>query len=397
MRLMSKAKLVIYISACLCWLPLNAQRAEIKPGDVNTSEYLPLLKGKKIALVVNQTSVIGKTNLLDSLLKLHVKVKKIFVPEHGFRGDASAGADIENTTDKKTGLPIISLFGKKFKPAPGDMKDIDIVIYDIQDVGVRFYTYTSTLHYVMEACAENDKQLIVLDRPDPNGYYVDGPVLEKQFSSFVGLDPVPIVYGMTPGEYASMLNGEGWLKDAGKCNLKVIKVQGYTHSDSFNLPIPPSPNLGTMEAIYLYPSVCLFEGTDVSVGRGTAKPFELIGKPGFKLGQITFTPHSIPGKAEDPPYKDIECNGFDLTKFTDDYIRHSNQIYLYWLVGFYSNSENKDKFFNSFFDKLAGTDKLRKEIEDGWDAAKIRKTWTKDLAAFKAIRAKYLLYEDFRE
>jgi len=394
MKLMSKAKLVIIISVCLSWQPINAQ---IKAGAENTTEYLPLIKGKKIALVVNQTSVIGKTALPDSLLKLHVKVKKIFVPEHGFRGQTSAGADVENSIDDKTGLPIISLFGKKFKPTPEDLKGIDIVIYDIQDVGARFYTYTSTLHYVMEACAENKKQLIILDRPDPNGYYVDGPVLEKQFSSFVGLDPVPIVYGMTPGEYAQMMNGEGWLQDGEKCNLKVIKVKGYAHSDTVKLTIPPSPNLPTPESVCLYPSVCLFEGTDVSVGRGTDKPFELIGKPGFKLGEVKFTPHSIPGKAEDPPYKDIECTGFALTKFADDYIRHANEIYLYWLVGFYANSDNKDKFFNSFFDKLAGTDKLRKEIQDGWDAAKIRKSWIKDIAAFKTIRAKYLLYADFKE
>ena len=394
MRLMSKANLIIIISVCLYRLPLSA---EIKPGAGSTAEYVPLLKGKKIALVVNQTSVIGKTHLLDTLLALHIKVKKIFAPEHGFRGDASAGADIANTTDKKTGLPVVSLFGKKFKPAPEDMADIDIVVYDIQDVGARFYTYISTLHYVMEACAENNKQLIILDRPNPNGYYIDGPVLEKQFSSFVGVDPVPIVYGMTCGEYAMMLNGEGWLKGSEQCQLKVIKVQGYTHNDMYELPIAPSPNLPTMQAIYLYPSVCLFEGTDVSVGRGTDKPFEIIGKPGFAPGEVKFTPHSIPGKAEDPPYKGIECNGFELSKFADDYIKHSNQLYLFWLVGFYNHSDNKDKFFNPFFDKLAGTDKLRQEIIDGWDADKIRKSWTKDINTFKLIRSKYLLYTDFKE
>ncbi len=367
---------------------------DVVPGDAQLSEYLPMLAGKRVALILNQTAVIGNTSLVDTLLALKINIRKIFAPEHGFRGDAEAGAKITDATDKKTGLPVVSLYGNHFKPSQAEMSDIDVVVYDIQDVGVRFFTYISTLHYMMEACAENKKELIVLDRPDPNGFYVDGPILEKGFSSFVGMDPVPIVYGMTCGEYAQMLNGEGWLAEAEKCNLHVIKVDGYTHKTQYKLPVPPSPNLPTMAAVFLYPSLGLFEGTDISVGRGTNMPFEIVGLPGFKENDTEFTPHSIPGKAENPMYKDQLCKGIHLTRFANDYIRNSNQLYLFWLTGFYKDAVDKTKFFTPFFDKLAGTDQLRKQIEQGVSPDDIRKSWKPGLDAFKKIRVKYLLYED---
>jgi len=354
-----------------------------------------MLAGKRVALVVNQTAVIGSTPLVDTLLALKINIRKIFAPEHGFRGDAEAGANVTDATDKKTGLAVVSLYGKHFKPSKTDMADIDVVVYDIQDVGVRFFTYISTLHYVMEACAENKKQLIVLDRPNPNGFYVDGPILEKNFSSFVGMDPVPIVYGMTCGEYAEMLNGEGWLANAEKCDLHVIKANNYTHKSQDKILIPPSPNLPTMAAIYLYPSLGLFEGTNVSVGRGTNIPFEVVGEPGFKENDTEFTPHSIPGKAENPVYKDQLCKGIYLSRFANDYIKNSGQLYLFWLTGFYKDATDKAKFFTPFFDKLAGTDQLRKQIEQGMTPEDIRKSWKPGIDSFKKIRAKYLLYDDF--
>jgi len=358
-------------------------------------EYLPKLKDKRIALVVNQTSMVGHTQLVDTLLALHLKIKKIFAPEHGFRGDAEAGKKLANSTDAKTGLPVVSLYGDHQKPSTADMADVDMVVYDIQDVGVRFFTYISTLHYVMEACAESKKDLMVLDRPNPNGYYVDGPILDKNFSSFVGMDPVPIVYGMTIGEYAQMLNGEGWLKNGGKCKLTIIKAEGYNHKIQVALSIPPSPNLRTMAAIYLYPTLGLFEGTDVSVGRGTEVAFEVVGKPDFKETDTEFTPKSIPGKADDPMYKGQLCHAVRLTRFANDYIKTSNELYLFWLVGFYKDEPNKDKFFTPFFDKLAGTDQLRKQVQEGKTPEEIRKSWKPGLDDFKKIRAKYLLYEDF--
>ena len=387
------AKLII-ISTFFLATPLTGLCDAI-PGDAHVSKYAPLLAGKRVALVVNQTAVIGNKSLVDTLLALKINIRKIFAPEHGFRGDAEAGANVTDATDKKTGVSVVSLYGKHFKPSKIDMADIDVVVYDIQDVGVRFFTYISTLHYVMEACAENKKELIVLDRPNPNGFYVDGPVLEKSFSSFVGMDPIPIVYGMTCGEYAQMLNGEGWLANAEKCDLQVIKAENYTHKSQDRIPIPPSPNLPTMAAIYLYPSLGLFEGTNVSVGRGTNMPFEVVGEPDFKENDTEFTPHSIPGKAENPMYKDQLCKGIYLSRFANDYIKNSGQLYLFWLTGFYKNASEKSKFFTPFFDKLAGTDQLRKQIEQGMTPEDIRKSWKPALEAFKKIRVKYLIYVDF--
>ncbi|MFI5135985.1 MAG: exo-beta-N-acetylmuramidase NamZ domain-containing protein [Chitinophagales bacterium] len=363
-------------------------------GAERTSEYLPQLTGKNVALVVNQTSLIGKTHIVDSLLSLHIAVKKIFAPEHGFRGTAGAGVEISDSTDSKTGIPIISLYGKNFKPTPQQLKGINIVVYDIQDVGVRFYTFISTLHYVMEACAENHVWLLILDRPDPNGFYVDGPVLDSAFHSFVGVDPVPIVYGMTPAEYASMLNGEHWLKNGEQCDLHYVLCENYTHKTLYQLPVNPSPNLRNMTAIYLYPSLCLFEGTEVSVGRGTDKPFVQIGYPGFKSGNIKFIPRSAPG-ATNIFYLDQECSGFDLSGLNEGFFAERKHIFLQWLMEFYYSSPKKKEFFTDYFDKLVGNDELRDQIEKGTPEMEIRRSWEPQLSEFKTIRKKYLLYTDF--
>jgi len=370
--------------------------SEIKVGARNLDLYLPLLKGKSIAIVGNQTSLIGSTHLVDSLLALKVLIKTLFCPEHGFRGTADAGQAVDNSKDKITGLPIISLFGSHNKPTSKDLKGIDIVVFDIQDVGARFYTYLSTLHYVMQACAENKKMLIVLDRPNPNGHYIDGPVMEDAHKSFVGLDPVPIVYGMTIGEYAQMLNGESWLGKGIICNLKVIPLTGYTHSDLYQLPVPPSPNLKTMGAVYLYPSLCLFEGTVISVGRGTDYPFQIIGHPDLLGATFSFTPVSRLG-AQDPPYKGQKCMGYDLREFGNVYIVNYRKLYLYWLMGAYNNSPNKTLFFNNYFVSLSGTNLLEQQIRAGKSEDEIRSTWEPGLKKFKAIRKKYLLYPDFKD
>ena len=366
----------------------------IKVGAQRTELYFPLLKGKNVAVLVNQTALIGRVPLVDSLLKAGIAVKKIFCPEHGFRGNADAGETVDSYTDTKTGLPVISLYGKNFKPKASDLKGIDMVVYDIQDVGVRFYTYISTMSYAMEACAENNVDFLVLDRPNPNGYYVDGPVLEKEFSSFVGLHPVPIVYGMTVAEYASMVNEEGWLKNGVKCKLKYIPINNYNHTYRYVLPVPPSPNLPNAQSIYLYPSLGLFEGTVVSVGRGTDLPFQIIGHPDMKKGNFSFTPESKPGAAN-PPFKGIKCNGYKLDEFADIYIKNIKEIYLYWLTAAYKELPDKANFFNSYFDKLAGNDKLRKQIIAGTNEEVIRKSWKSDIDKFKKIRKKYIIYPDF--
>ena len=366
----------------------------VKPGAERIGKYLELLNDKRIAIVANQTSTIGKTHLVDSLLGLGVNIIKVFGPEHGFRGDAGAGEKIKDNTDIKTGLPVISLYGKHRKPTPDDLKDIDIVVFDIQDVGVRFYTYISTMTYVMEACAENDIEFLVLDRPNPHGSYVDGPVLEPDYSSFVGMHQVPVVHGMTVGEYAQMVNGEGWLENGAKCNLKVIKVQNYTHNSYYKLPIPPSPNLPNMNAIELYPSLCFFEGTIISVGRGTNLPFQVIGHPDFQEGDYSFSPVDISGVAMNPKYEGKVCKGFDLSGYADTIV-FEKRLDLRWLIQMYKYFQGKDDFFISFFDKLAGTDKLRKQIIAGLTENEIRENWKPQLEDFKTIRKKYLLYPDF--
>ncbi|WP_461451801.1 exo-beta-N-acetylmuramidase NamZ family protein [Mucilaginibacter sp.] len=375
--------------------PIHRLGKKVVPGADQTKLYLSYLRGKNIGMVVNQTSVIGDklTPSVDSLLKIGIGIKKIFGPEHGFRGNASNGASVDNSTDLKTGLPVISLYGKHYKPTPDDLNGINLMIFDIQDVGARFYTYLSTLQYVMEACAENNIELLILDRPDPNGFYVDGPVLDTAFKSFVGMDPVPVVYGMTIAEYAQMINGEGWLKNQVQCKLKIIKVANYSHKTLYTLPVNPSPNLITARSVLLYPSLCLFEGTTLSVGRGTYDPFHEIGHPLLKgKYNYSFTPVSIPGMSEEPPQKNQVCYGIDLKNYDTGIIQSSGKLNLTWLLELYNAFPDKAHFFNAYFVKLAGTAELRKQIEAGKTEREIRASWEPALSKFKTIRQKYLLY-----
>jgi uncharacterized protein YbbC (DUF1343 family) len=365
----------------------------ITTGAERTGIYFPWLAGKRIAVVANQTSLIGHTHLVDSLVHAGFNVAKIFSPEHGFRGTEDAGQAIGDMTDKTTGIPIVSLYGDHDNPSEKDLKGVDAVLFDIQDVGVRFFTYISTLTYVMEACAQKGIPFIVLDRPDPNGDYVDGPVLKKDYASFVGLHPVPVVYGMTIGEYALMVNGEGWLKDGIKADLRVVPLKGYDHSCRCDLPVKPSPNLPNANAIRLYPSLALFEGTVVSVGRGTDSPFEVFGHPNYMIGSYVFKPHSMPG-AMHPPYEGVECYGFNVSGAGEN--AGQGHLILSWLINAYRFLHNSSSFFNAYFDKLAGSDELRQQIIAGKSEEEIRASWKRDLEAFKEIRKKYLLYPDFK-
>lgn len=362
-------------------------------GADRTQAYLPLLKGKKVALVVNQTSEINRVLLPDTLLKLGVNIVKIFSPEHGFRGHADAGAKVKNGVDEQTGLPVISLYGNNKKPAAEQLKDVDVVVYDLQDVGARFYTYISTLEYLMEACAENKKALLILDRPNPLGFIVDGPVLEKANRSFVGMQPVPAVYGMTAGEYAKMLAGEKWIKSI-PADMTVITCENYTHETQYQLPVMPSPNLKNMAAIYLYPSMCFFEGTVLSVGRGTPYPFQQFGHPALKNYTYTFKPESMPG-ATDPPLKNQVCYGKRIAETGQEAVAAiGNRMQIKWLLEAYRNYPEKNKFFNNFLVKLTGTETFRKQVEQGLTEEAIRKSWQPGLDQFKKIRRKYLLYAE---
>jgi len=374
-------------------LPVLTDYHQIVTGDEQTNVYFPLLRGKRVAVVANQSSIIGKTQLVDSLLSAGIHVVKIFSPEHGFRGNKSAGAHINNGIDAQTGLPIVSLYGKHRKPTPEDLKGVDVVLFDLQDVGTRFYTYISTMSLMMEACAEQHIPMIVLDRPNPNGFYVDGPVLKPKFKSFVGMHPVPVVYGMTIGEYARMVNGEHWLKNGVTCDLTVIPMKKYTRNMIVKLPVKPSPNLPDWQAVYLYPSLCFLEGTVVSVGRGTDKPFQIYGYPGMK-GNYLFTPRSIPGASLHPKFQGKTCRGKDLTAYADNYRHHPQRIQLKWLLNAYHQLKamHVHPFFRKYFDLLAGTDSLRLQIEKGYTAKQIRKSWQPDLEKFKKIRMKYLIY-----
>ena len=366
----------------------------ILPGAYLTGEYLPLLKGKNTGIVANHTSLINKTHIIDSLISKGINVTKIFGPEHGFRGDQPDGKEISSNTDPKTGIEVISLYGNHKKPTKTDLQNIDILLFDIQDVGVRFYTYISTLTYVMEACAENNIPLIVTDRPNPHGYYVDGPVLKQSFSSFVGLHQVPVVYGMTIGEYARMVNGEKWLKGEKPCKLTIIKCDNYTHNSRYQLPVSPSPNLQDMSAIYLYPSLCFFEGTVVSIGRGTKNPFKVYGHPNFKNSTYSFTPQPIKGISENPPLKGQLCYGKHVGD-ASEMIKTSGRLELTWLMEAYKNLNMNEAFFINYFEKLAGTNQLREQILAGKSESEIRKSWQPELEKFKEIRKKYLLYPDF--
>ncbi len=375
----------------------------IKPGDTKLKEYLPILRNKRIGLIINQTSQIGGVSLLDILINKKVNVKKIFVPEHGFRGSEDAGAKIDNSIDSATRIPVISLYGKHKQPTTEDLEGIDVLVYDLQDVGVRFYTYISTLEYCMEAAAQHNKEFIVLDRPNPNGFYLDGPVLENDYRSFVGMQRIPVVYGMTAGEYAMMLTGEKWFKNAEHLDLKVIKCAGYTHDKKYKLPVAPSPNLRTMAAVYAYPALCLFEGTVVSVGRGTDLPFQQYGCPEFE-GKFTysFTPKSSKG-AKNPLYQDKVCYG-ELVNLHDgdEAFQESailtfldNRYRLNWLIKAYNAYPDKKKFFNDFFVKLTGNNSIAEQIKSGVSEKDIWAAWEKDLTVFKNVRKKYLLYKDF--
>ncbi len=374
-------------------IPVDQAKSPIVVGAQRTAEYFPLLQGKRIAIVTNHTGLIGTTHLVDSLVRAQLLVRRVFAPEHGFRGDADAGELVQDGRDTRTGVELISLYGDQKKPKAVHLADIDVVLFDIQDVGVRFYTYISTLHYVMQACAELKRPLIVLDRPDPNGFMVDGPVLDTAYRSFVGMHPVPLLHGMTIGEYARMIEGEGWLGKDLHCELTVVPCIGYTHRIMYVPPVKPSPNLSGHSAILLYPALGLFEGTLVSVGRGTDRPFTCIGYPGCPVGQYSFTPRALPG-AKDPPYKGQLCNGLDLAEYGTFYTRLEPRLHLQWLIGMYQQAPDRRAFFNPFFDKLAGGPDLRERIVRGENEEQIRTSWQPALNAFRKVRQKYLLYED---
>ena len=373
---------------------LNATHAFAQQsGASHTEKYFGLLQNKRVAVVANPTSVVGKTHLVDTLLSSGIQVVKIFAPEHGFRGEAGNGDHVSNGFDKKTKLPIFSLYGNHTRPTAEMLSNIDIIVFDIQDVGARFYTFLATMQEVMEAAAINKKEVIVLDRPNPNGYYVDGPVMtDKKLYSFVGQLPIPIVHGCTLGELANMINGEGWLTAGKACRLTVIPCSEYTHNSYFELPIKPSPNLPNITSIYAYPSLCLFEGTCISIGRGTNLPFQQFGFPNCKVGETSFTPKEIPGVSTNPPFGNQLCKGVKV-----NFEKRPTQLNLDWVISMYASYPNKEKFFSSpgFFDKLAGTTLLRKQIVEGLKEEEIRASWQKELDAFKIIRRKYLLYSDF--
>lgn len=367
----------------------------LKVGAERTELYIPLLEDKKVGLVANHTSLVGqgRVHLLDTLYSMGVSVLRVFAPEHGFRGSADAGELVDAEVDRKTGVEITSIYGKSKKPSKKQLEGIDIMVFDMQDVGTRFFTYLSTMHYVMEACAENNIPLIVLDRPNPNGGYVDGPILEMTHSSFVGMHPIPIVHGMTLGELAQMINGEGWLKNGARCKLNIISCESYAREMAYELPVNPSPNLPNMRSIYLYPSLCLFEGTIMSVGRGTDFPFQVFGHPNWQDKHFEFTPRSITGAAKHPLYEGRLCFGEDLRSINIDTLRDKRIIDLDYLITAYGDFKDTDsKFFIPFFTKLAGTKSLQSQIEKGMNSAQIHTLWQKDIEMFKRQREPYLIY-----
>jgi uncharacterized protein YbbC (DUF1343 family) len=383
--------MVRLLSAALlsCLLISSTACAQPKLGAEQTDVYVQELKGKRVAIFANNTSVVNGVHLVDILVNAKVNVVKIMSPEHGFRGDVPDGDNVEDSIDKKTGIPIISIYGdKNKKPTPEHLADVDVVIFDIQDVGCRFYTYISSLHYLMEACAENKKKLLVFDRPNPNGF-VDGPILQPENKSFVGMHPVPIAHGMTIGEYARMINGEGWLQNAQKCELEVIPMKNYTHHDSVSLPVKPSPNLPNDHAVRLYPSICLFEGTALSLGRGTYMPFEVLGHPDLKNQPFEFTPVSIPTMSAKPKLEGQVCHGIDLRK-----VKPERRITLKYLIEMYNQFPDKEKFFIPYIDKLSGTKEFKEQIKNGMTEEQIRATWQAGLEQYKVMRKRYVMYAD---
>lgn len=373
---------------------IQATVAQPQPAAFYPDRYLPILKNKKVGLVVNHTSMVGSTHLVDFLRQKNVAVSKIFTPEHGFKGTADAGEKVHN--DEYKTIPIVSLYGDNKKPKATTLKNIDLLVFDMQDVGARFYTYISTLHYVMEAAAENNIELLILDRPNPNGHYVDGPVRKPEFDSFVAKHPIPVVHGLTVGELAQMINGESWLKDGLKCKLSIIMAPSYNHNISYDLPVKPSPNLPNATSILLYPSLCFFEGTNLSIGRGTDKQFQIIGHPSLKEMNYTFTPQKNEG-AKYPKLENELCYGIDLSTIDNKTIFLKQQLNLAWLIDMYNAFDDKASFFleNNFFDTLAGTASLQKQIKEGLSEAEIRATWQEDLETYKKMRKRYLLYPDF--
>lgn len=367
---------------------------DVVTGAERIAEYLPLLENRRVGIVANHTSVVSDTHLVDTLLTLGVDIKRIFTPEHGFRGTADAGESISTTKDEKTGLPLVSLYGDRLKPRDEDVEGLDIVIFDIQDVGARFYTYISTMHYVMEVCAENEIPFLVLDRPNPNGYFVDGPVLEMEHRSFVGMHPVPVVHGMTVAEYARMINGEGWLEGSIEVDFHYVLCEGYDHNTLYKLPVRPSPNLQSQLSIYLYPSLCFFEGTVMNVGRGTEFPFQVFGHPQLQNVTFTYTPGSMEG-ALNPPHMDELCYGVDLRDFEERFVIDRRELYVEWLLFAYNNMPDEIDFFNSYFTRLVGNRQVQSMIESGAGVSAIMRTWERDVADFKQVRRKYLLYPDF--
>ena len=377
--------------------PGSSIQDPVVPGAERLDLYLTLLQGKSVGLTINQSSLVHGQHLVDVLLENHINIKRIYSPEHGFRGTADAGAKIDDQKDSLTGLSIVSLYGKNRKPQPITLKGVDIMIFDIQDVGVRFYTFISTMHLVMEACAEAGIPVIVLDRPNPNGYYVDGPMPEPEYRSIIGMHEIPVVYGLTIGELATMINGERWLENGVQCDLTVIPCENYDHTMTYDIPIAPSPNLPNLRSILLYPSLCFFEGTNVSIGRGTDNQFQVIGHPDYALGSYAFTPEPKPG-AMSPKYDGVTLFGTNLASLSEDKILEWRSINLSWLIQYYTYLSHSGDFFleNLFFDKLAGTARLREQILAGWSVEEIRASWVQGLEEFGVKRRKYLLYPDFK-
>jgi len=405
-----KTKLILIVTSLLAfWLLLRiAEKPEIQEnknvsivtGAERTNKYLRLLKDKRVAIMANRTTVIGERHLVDSLLRLDINIVKVFGPEHGFRGNVSAGAAVSDETDKITGIPIISLYGKKKKPSKEDLADVDVVVYDLQDVGCRFYTNINALARLMEACYENEVKLIILDRPNPNGYLVDGPVLDMKYKSGIGMFPIPMSHGLTVGEFAMMANGEGWLTNGVKCNLEIVPVANYNHDMYYELPVSPSPNLNTHQSVLLYPSTCMFEGTYLSHGRGTYSPFTILGSPELKgKYEFSFTPQGIEGMAENPIFNGEICYGIDLRDFDLNELRKKKQIQLSWIIELYNAHPNKEDFFDSklsnqmgVIEYLVGSGLFRSQIIDGVSESEIRASWEPELSEYKSMRSKYLIY-----